>query len=265
YIFSPVKGGLARGRGGSGCGVRGGAGCGGDFLDPDRTDRIIFIPMRFVSYLRVLVITGLVVASRCGYQFGPPVISGVEGKGQVAVLDTCSFVCRVEPGARGPLSYEWWCSAGVFGNQFDNRIQWRAPESSGVVLLKVQVADGLDRKGSDSVLVRVVPRVVNFAVWEGAVRAGEAVWFFDSCPAGYRLQGQCSSDTTTIYLMFLDEPNFRRWQANESYQPRIRRLAYQAGLFYDTIPAAGLYFLVLDNRQGLRDCGYRINVQLKSP
>ncbi|MEO0026014.1 MAG: hypothetical protein ABIK54_04575 [candidate division WOR-3 bacterium] len=221
--------------------------------------------MRFVSYLRVLVITGLVVASRCGYEFGPPVISGVEGKGQVAVLDTGSFVCRVEPGARGPLSYEWWCSAGVFGTQFDNQIQWRAPESSGVVLLKVQVTDGLGRKDSDSVLVRVVPRVVNFAVWEGAVKAGEAVWFFDSCPAGYRLQGQCSSDTTTIYLMFLDESNFGRWQAGESYEPRIRRLAYQAGLFYDTIPAAGLYFLVLDNRQGLRDCSYRINVRLSSP
>ncbi|MGB9741539.1 MAG: hypothetical protein ACP5JB_00510 [candidate division WOR-3 bacterium] len=208
---------------------------------------------------------GMAVLSRCRTGFEPPVIQEIAGNSRVQVRDTSWFECRVEPGARGPLSYQWWCSKGRFAESGGAQVRWHAPESSGSVLIRVAVTDGLGRSVADSVVVQVTPRVVSFVNWEGAVKAGESVWFSDSCIAGYRLSGTVSSDTGNIFVIFLDAENFYRWQRGESYQPRIRRLAYQAGLFADTIPVSGVYYLVLDNSRNFADCGYRINLQLTSP
>lgn len=213
----------------------------------------------------VLSLIGLVVLIRCRYEPGPPVISKIEGNTHPQVRDTCRFVCLVEPGARGPLSYEWWCSGGTVEERLGNGVRWRAPDSSGQEIVKVRVIDGRGRDTSDSIVVSVLPRVVSFINWDGAVKAGEAVWFFDSCLAGYRLEGSSSSDTTSIFLIFMNEPNFRRWKNGEDYQWLIRRLAYRSGTFYDTIPESGVYFLVLDNTQGLCDCSYRVKIVLSSP
>uniref|UniRef100_A0A7V3PUJ4 Uncharacterized protein n=1 Tax=candidate division WOR-3 bacterium TaxID=2052148 RepID=A0A7V3PUJ4_UNCW3 len=218
---------------------------------------------------RILLLTlsgfGLVVFVQCRTEFEPPVIEGIFGNTRVQVRDSCLFECRVAPGAKGPLSFQWWCSGGRFEAQRAERGKWYAPESSGTVSIGVEVTDGLDRKTADSIEVQVEPRVVTFVNWEGAIKAGESVYFSDSCIVGYRLSGTVRSDTGNVYLIFLDEGNFYRWQQGLSYQPRIRRLAYQSIPLNDTIPVSGIYYLVLDNSGNFNDCSYRINIQLTSP
>jgi hypothetical protein len=208
---------------------------------------------------------GLVVFCQCRTGFEPPVIREIAGNTRVQARDSCRFECRVEPGAKGPLSYQWWCSGGRLADSAAEQVTWYAPESSGQALVRVEVTDGLGRRAADSIVVEVRPRIVTFVNWEGAVKAGEAVHFSDSCLAGYRLSGTVRSDTGNILLIFLDEENFYRWQRGETYQPRIRRLAYQGGPVSDTIPVSGIYYLVLDNTGNFADCSYRINLQLTSP
>ncbi len=87
----------------------------------------------------------------------------------------------------------------------------------------------------------------------------------DSAWEGYRLSGQSQADNRNVYLLFLDETNFYRWQNQEEADFLIRRLADDSRPFYDTIPTSGVYYLVLDNGRNLADACFRVEIRLTSP
>ncbi len=210
-------------------------------------------------YLCLCLFTG------CLFDYGPPVIKEITGKGKVLSRDSVWFKCvMAEPGAGG-LSFCWWCSKGRFADNSGDSVKWFAAESSGMALIKVKVTDARGDTAVDSVLLRVNPRVVNFINWDGAVKAGSFVFFSDSAWAGYRLSGATSADSGSIFLIFMDSFNFVRWHRGEDFSFRIKQPAYRTAPFYDTIPETGIYFLVLDNSRNFNTCSFRVNIILTSP
>lgn len=201
----------------------------------------------------------------CFFGYGPPLIKEIRGEAKVAARDSVWFKCAMDNPGAGGLSFSWWCSKGRFANSTGDSVQWFTPESSGSAFIKIKVTDARGDSAVDSLAVTITSRRVNFVNWDGAVKAGGSVFFSDSAWTGYRLRGTSTADTGNIFLIFLDSSNFERWRRGESYQFRLKQLAYKGGTFYDTIPETGIYYLVLDNRNNFNDCSFRVNVVLTSP
>ncbi len=218
--------------------------------------------VRIVQFLSLIAVTSLV---GCRIEIGPPVITKIVGQTNVVALDSSYFECQVGVPAIGPLRFEWWGSRGRWARNDLPRVVWYAPESSGAALIRVKVTDGKGRETVDSLEVSITSRKVVFIRWEGMVKAGEWLFFADSCRVNYRLYGRASADTGSMYLIFLNMENFVRWCNNESYEFRIRRRANDVRPFYDTISESDFYYLILDNTLSSRDCGYQVNIELESP
>lgn len=188
----------------------------------------------------------------------------LNGNTTVMAQDSVWFWCEVK--GYPPLNFFWSCDRGTLVLEQGDSVMWRAPDSSGMALLRVVIVDALGDSATDSLAVRVTPRVKSFVYWEGAVKAGTSVFFGDSAPAGYRLNGQSRADTTgAIFLIFLDEVNFQQWRNGEEYQFLIKQPAYQVTPFYDTIPATGIYYLVIDNTRNFNDASFWVDIRLSSP
>ncbi|MGQ9707553.1 MAG: hypothetical protein ACUVUR_01590 [bacterium] len=201
----------------------------------------------------------------CPFSSGPPAIKEIRVRGEITVRDSAWFKCEMESPGKGSLVFRWSCSRGRFVDSTTDSAKWFAPESSGSVLIVVKVTDRQGDSAVDSLLILVNPLKRSFINWDGAVKAGNYVFFYDSCWAGYQLSGRSSSDTGDVFLIFLDSLNFHKWRTGEQYQCLIRRPAYNTSSFYDTIPETGIYFLVLDNTRNFRDCSFQVNIQLLSP
>jgi hypothetical protein len=207
----------------------------------------------------------MVIFSGCPLNPGPPVIKEVRIWGKLEARDSVWFKCEMESFGKGGLKFVWSCLRGRFADSVADSVKWFAPDSSGSTLIKVKVTDQQGGTAADSLLIVVKPLTKSFINWDGAVKAGDFTFFFDSCWAGYRLRGNVSSDTGNVFLIFLDSLNFQKWHRGEQYQYRIRQPAYRASQFYDTIPVTGVYYLVLDNTRNFQDCSFQVNIQLTSP
>lgn len=200
------------------------------------------------------------------FTFSPELtIKALAGKTSLSAQESTWYRCEVEGKGRSGLTFEWWCTGGRLLDIRGDSVKWRAPDSSGIAILGVDVSDQEGRKARDSLVVSVKPRVVVFAYWEGAVKGRSYAFCADTALAGYRLSGQSWSDTRNVYLLFLDEDNFGRWQRQEEPEFLIQRFADDSRPFYDTIPTSGVYYLVLDNGRNLVDANFRVEIRLTSP
>lgn len=214
------------------------------------------------SFLMGLVVT-LLPGCRKGVE--TPAVKILGGSRTVTVNDSVWFRCVVEAQKKPALTFHWWCTAGNLSVTEGDSVRWVAPDSSGFATVGVAGFDTNGNETRDSIEVAIEPRSVTFVFWEGAVKAGDFVFFCDSARARYRLHGWSQADTGSTYLLFLDEPNFLRWNQGQGCEFMIRRLAYISSPFYDTIPASGVYYLVMDNTRGLTDVSFRVEIRLISP
>ncbi len=188
------------------------------------------------------------------------------GPDAVTVRDSAWFRCEVD-GVVPPLTFQWLCNKGRLREVEDSRdsVQWFAPDSSGGAVINVMIVDSQGKSARDSLVVTINPLVKSFINWDGAVKSGGYFFWGDSGWQGYRLAGWSSGDTGTTYLLFMDEVNFLKWREGASYQYLIRRWAYNRSPFYDTLPATGLYYLVIDNIRNNKDCNFWVVIWLTSP
>jgi len=225
--------------------------------------------MKTVWLRLLLVLAGFFVVCAIGgrcFSLAPDLtIKALTGRTDLNARDSTWYRCEVEGFQSNGLTFQWWCTAGRLVKIRNDSVLWRAPDSSGRALIGVEVTDRQGRKARDSLFVTVKPRVVVFAAWEGAVKGGNYVFCADSAWEGYRLSGQSQADNRNVYLLFLDETNFYRWQNQEEADFLIRRLADDSRPFYDTIPTSGVYYLVLDNGRNLADACFRVEIRLTSP
>lgn len=220
-------------------------------------DRHFGILLRFQTFF--------LLGSGCPQRYLPPAINEVKGKPTVIVQESTWYKCEVALPEISGLRFSWWCTRGRLGSVFGDSVEWFAPESSGTAIVGVEVVDQKGKKARDSLIVVVKPRVVVFASWEGAVK-GESYFFCaDSAWGGYRLSGQSFADARNLCLYLFDGLNFLRWQNHEEAAFLIRRFVDDTSPFYDTIPATGVYYLVLDNRRNPYEVNFWVRIQLTSP
>ncbi len=183
----------------------------------------------------------------------------------VSAGDSVWLWCETERSVAAKLDFRWTCTRGKIVYTAGDSARWLAPESSGQAAVKVKVVDLYGNSSEDSVIVAVKQKSVVFADWEGMVKSGEYVFYFDSLQANYRLEGQCRGDTGNTLLIFLDENNFYKWKNQIQYEFLIRKYIYNAAPFVETIPRTGIYYLVLDNTRTFTDCAFWVSVVLRSP
>ncbi|MGQ9677727.1 MAG: hypothetical protein ACUVUD_00385 [bacterium] len=205
------------------------------------------------------------MGSSCPQRYLQPAIKAVKGKTTVTVQDSSWYKCEVAAPGFPQLLFSWWCTRGQLVSTSGDSVQWFAPESSGIAIVGVEVEGQRGEKVRDSLIVVVMPRVLVFASWEGAVKGGSYVFCADSALQGYRLSGRSFADSRNLYLFLFDELNFLRWQNNEEFEFLIRRFVDDSSPFYDTIPTTGVYYLVLDNGRNFYEVNFSIEIQLTSP
>lgn len=227
------------------------------------------IPIRTVCRWLLTVLTVFFVVVSMGgscFTFSPDLtIKALTGRTSLSAQDSTWYRCELAGARSEEVTFEWWCTRGRLLDISGDSVKWRAPDSSGMAIIGVEVLDQKGRKARDSLVVSVKPLVVTFAYWEGAVKGCSYTFCADTARAGYRLSGQSWSDTRNVYLLFLDEDNFGRWQRQETTNFLIQRFADDSRPFYDTIPTTGVYYLILDNGRNLIDANFRVEIRLTSP
>ena len=218
-------------------------------------------------FFRVLFPTAalLLVVGGCAQPKEAPVISSIDGNRSVRARDSADYTCNASDPDWKLLSYSWSQQGGSLGWDWGRNVRWFAPESSGKGLIRVTVTDEDGLTASDSFAVDVRAETLGVLFWDGAAKAGDFRAWPDTIRAGYKLYGQCGSDTGDIFLMVMDDTNFTKWVAGQPAVPLLQRLPYKADTFSVMIHAFGRYYLIMDNTQGAKDYNYYLNVWKAGP
>jgi hypothetical protein len=209
----------------------------------------------------------LVVLSGCPQPKEPPVITSVDGSRSVRARDSADYWCNASDPDYKQLSYSWTVEGGRLGWNWGRNVRWFAPDSSGEALVRVTVTDEDSLSASDSLTVVVRAETIGVLFWGAAVKSGDYVEWPDTIRAGYKLYGNIGSDTGSIYFLVMDDSNFNRWVVHEPAVPMLQRLPYlkHSDTFSLSIPAFGVYHLIMDNTQGEEDYDYWINAWKAGP
>jgi len=207
----------------------------------------------------------LLVFAGCPQPKEAPVISSIDGSRSVRARDSADYTCNARDPDWKLLSYAWSQEGGRFGWDWGKNVRWFAPESSGEGVIRVTVTDEDGLTASDSFTVTVRAETLGVLFWDAAVKAGDFWAWPDTVRAGYKLYGQCGSDTGDIFLMVMDDTNFNKWVAGQPAVPLLQRLPYGKDTFSVRIAAFGRYHLIMDNTQGAEDYNFYLNVWKAGP
>jgi hypothetical protein len=216
---------------------------------------------------RVLAVfaAALVLAAGCTETNYGPIIDKVEGSRNISAGDSVDFLCDASDPEGQPLDFAWSASDGLLLWDWGNTVRWVTPDSADTVRMSVTVTDDQGVSVEDSFEVIVRPDTVGLFFWDGAVKAGYYVSWPDTIKAGYKLYGYCGSDTGEIFLLVMDDTNYTRWRVGEPSVALLQRMPYLKDTFSLRITATGLYYIVMDNRQGAEDYDYWLWVRKAGP
>jgi hypothetical protein len=216
--------------------------------------------------LALMPVTLLLLAvAGCPQPKEPPIVSAIYGSRSVEAGDSDYYTCDVSDPAFKQLSYSWSQAGGRLGWDWGKTVRWFAPESSGDGVIRVTVTDGNGLSASDSVIVMVRAETTGVLFWDASVKAGDFRSWSDTVRSNYKLYGYCDSDEGEIYLMVMDDTNFNKWVAGEPATWLLQCTTYSTHTFSISIPALGLYHLIIDNTRGVKDYSYWLNVWKAGP
>jgi hypothetical protein len=215
--------------------------------------------------VRLAFALALVLCSTgCDSPNKPPVVTSLDGPAVVSARDSAAYSCQAyDPEWRSLLRYHWSASSGSIARESASTAMWLTPAASETAWVYVAVEDDSGSSTTDSMRVRVLRDTMTFIPgWEGAVKPGMYVTWYDSIIAGDTVFGRTNTPADSfgdVFLMALDEANFTRWVEHGTPVVIYRRIAYGR---YDTFSfAVGVtdqYHIVIDNTQGDADYNYWI-------
>jgi len=206
----------------------------------------------------------------CAEQTGPPTINYVRGDTLAAANDSVELESQAWDWGLAPIAFEWSSPRGRFLQLFEDRtrsvVRWYAPESSGSVTIRVLVSD-LDREtATDSLRVTVRKTTTTLVNYQGAVKAGLFRDWPESLRVGHRVKGDFAfEDSAKLSFYVLEESDFQRWLARDSFGWLVARQSSPADTFSATVPTTGWYRAVVDNRAGKLDRNFTLRLSRTTP
>jgi hypothetical protein len=206
----------------------------------------------------------------CGEQTGPPTINYVKGDNAVVANDRVEIESQAWDWGLAPITFEWTSPRGSFLRLFEDRtrsvVRWYAPESSGDVTLRLVVTDLDNETATDTFPVTVRKVTTSLINYQGAVKAGLFRDWPESLRVAHRIKGDFAfEDSTLLSFYVLEEADYQRWLARDSFGWLVARESSPADTFSATVPATDWYRVVVDNRAGKVDRTLNLRLTRTTP
>lgn len=177
-----------------------------------------------------------------------PLVVSLTGVSGLTVGLTTTFECVVTDPDSDELTCAWTCTGGTLSPTSGTAVEWTAPPSSGRETIEVTASDGRGGSNMRRKTVRVYRAEETLVDWFGTVYAGQYVFWSRDLIAGYTVSGQFWVDHYGIAFLVLSEADFENWRDHRSYTALVDSPPTTGATYSTTVPAAGVYFFVLDNR-----------------
>ncbi|UCG42264.1 MAG: hypothetical protein JSU73_10345 [candidate division WOR-3 bacterium] len=223
--------------------------------------------MKDIRRIRVLATLGVVLLALIPVctRIDRPYIWRLRGDTLVNALDSAEYECRAwTPGKQGVV-YSWEVSRGRLAWDYDSLVKWYTPETSGSVVMRLTAVNEWDLTDRDSLMIEVSPVTRTVLSYDGGVKALSYREWRDSLRAGYLLDGDFRVDTNTVSFFILDSTDRARWARNDSFHGLVSARLTEADSFEVVVRNTGWYSMIVDNRHGKIEKGFRVRVYKTTP